>query len=500
MRPTSTADLTGWAVSISLALVAAGGPFSYMFGQPAYSTGDEPVHVDYAYELWHGHFPSFSRGMELHNHVGDHPSVQWVSHHPPLFYLLLAPVIGPLADAGHTILAVMWARAVMVLMSVVTVFVVRWMVRAIVPDAPVVATLAALLTALASWFPRQGGSVYNDMLAVLMLATATGFLTRTMREPQRRDWLIGFWASCAAGGLTRFSLLPQLLTLVIILLVHRWWVERRGWRLAWRDPVTTVVVVLATSGWWYVRNYRLTGNFQGEHFAWFRGNVDVKPPTVGAVISSGGEWNTMLEQYFSTRFLADAPSWDEWRWRAELWLLIIPLLLGLVALGSHLYRTARAGGEARTTLLLTVLMVVLIFSAVGMQIAHLALGNHNLPRYFLPIMPFVATIIAFGFTRLRFGALLLVAWVVVRLPAFSIEVRATIDRVLRPPQASIHPGWSWTGYWVAVAATVVLTTYAVTAVARDRAALRAAERPSAEQDPEPTAAVDPRGHAYEVSA
>ncbi|WP_309069367.1 hypothetical protein, partial [Microbacterium sp.] len=170
-----------WLEHAALVLLGLGGPFAYAMASPIYSSGDEAAHVDYALQVWHGRLPVFEDGLELQNTVGVHPPVQWTAHHPPLLYLLLAPFVGPLADAGNIEGAGMAGRFVMVALSVALLYTVRAIGRLMVPQVAGIGLASALVVGLSVWFVRLGGSVYTDTLAALVSALAFYGLLRLAR-------------------------------------------------------------------------------------------------------------------------------------------------------------------------------------------------------------------------------------------------------------------------------------------------------------------------------
>lgn len=110
------------AAVLGLALAAA----AFAAVSPLNGSADEPAHVDYAYQLWHGDFPVFEDGLVLVPEGQPSPPVQFVGQHPPLYYLLLAPVVGPLVDAGHPQAAVLSARGVSLLIAIACLLALAW--------------------------------------------------------------------------------------------------------------------------------------------------------------------------------------------------------------------------------------------------------------------------------------------------------------------------------------------------------------------------------------
>ncbi|WP_036960808.1 hypothetical protein, partial [Promicromonospora kroppenstedtii] len=67
-RAVLVAVLCGVLLSLTVALADA-----------PYATGDEPPHVDYAYQVWHGDLPVFEDGLELRPDRAWLAPVQWTA-------------------------------------------------------------------------------------------------------------------------------------------------------------------------------------------------------------------------------------------------------------------------------------------------------------------------------------------------------------------------------------------------------------------------------------
>ena len=79
---------------------------------PYFGGADERLHLDYAWQLSHGNFPQFYEGAKVPLYRRP-PPVQFVAHHPPLYYALQAPLVRFFVDVkGDLNAAAMAARAV----------------------------------------------------------------------------------------------------------------------------------------------------------------------------------------------------------------------------------------------------------------------------------------------------------------------------------------------------------------------------------------------------
>lgn len=432
--------------TLALLLVALGGPIAYLAASPIYSSGDEAAHVDYAYQVWNGALPVFEHGLELQNTTGTRPPVQWTAQHPPLLYLLLAPVVGPLADAGHVEMAGMAARLVVCVLAVALVFAVRWFTRLALPAAPEVATLAALVTGLSVWFIRLGGSVYNDILAALTITLAATSLLATARAPSWKPFT-AFVLSLCAASLTRVSLLPLCLILLVGMFAYRSWHQKLPLLRAATPPFFAGCCVLIASGWFYLRNFSLTGSVTGGHPEWAIANISREPRPVLEVAADPAFWSKMLQQFAT-------PTFDSVPW------LLLPSLgtigLFLIPLGAGILMGLRRRRPAVDRLAFG-LIIASCCMVAAMQITHVAGAGGTNPRYFFALIPFLAPLLALGLWRTSWRWWALGGWVITRLALFAAELQSTMSRTWHQEQAAIYPALAWAGYTlVAFGALLIL--------------------------------------------
>jgi hypothetical protein len=107
-----------------LAIVGAATAFAAL--SKALYTSDETAHMDYAYQVWLGRLPVFQHGLLFRPPGANVPPVQWEAQHPPLFYLITAPVVGPLINGGHWLSAVLAGRACCVVVAAACIVALSW--------------------------------------------------------------------------------------------------------------------------------------------------------------------------------------------------------------------------------------------------------------------------------------------------------------------------------------------------------------------------------------
>ncbi len=380
-----------WVLGLVANLVTCAGVCAgYALSSPLYGTKDEVAHVDHAYQLWHGTLISVGDPMRMPQIWGYTLPFDWTGQHPPLFYALLAPVVGPLTDAGHLLAAGMAARGLSVVITCLVVAAVMWAVRQIAPGRPEVSVVAGLVTALSPGLTRLGGVVFNDNLFVLWATLLVGQTVWLLRHgPQNRGLvLFGLYAAAALG--TR---LPGVVVIGVCAatlgLVWLFAGPRRGWADVARLSVA-VGLAIAVNGWFYVRNFLDTGNWSGMQ-------TDLVGKAGGPL--QAREVRPVLDVATDPqiwRQLLIAPSHQEHLVIGAV-LTVAPLVLGLLV-GLHALAPARRNPVRVATALLMLALIVVI---VAIQLRYAAGGGGAYWRYLLPLTVVTSLVTALGLAAAR---------------------------------------------------------------------------------------------------
>lgn len=163
--------------------------------------------------------------------------------------VLRESVIPPLRNAA---LAVYVLRAAGLLMGLVTVWAVYKSGELVSPQRPVVALVAAAITALNPMFLFISTSVNNDNLVTMLNSIVIYYGLLTLRDgfDTRRSLAIGVLLALAA--LTKLSAL----VLVPVIVAAALWIAQRdkNWRGFIILGSAMAVSWLVLAGWWYLRN------------------------------------------------------------------------------------------------------------------------------------------------------------------------------------------------------------------------------------------------------
>lgn len=394
-RAVLVAVLCGMLLSLTVALADA-----------PYATGDEPPHVDYAYQVWHGDLPVFEDGLVLRPDGAWLAPVQWTAQHPPLYYLLVAPLVGPLADAGHPVAAVYAARGVNVLLSGVFVLAVWWSARRLTRPGGTLPPLVAFLAGAMPAAAHVGGGAYNDLLAATGVTVLFGLAGTVVRRGLDTRLVTLLSLVAAACALTRLSaaLIAAVVAGVALLAGAVRAAQGRGrWAQVGALAAAGPGAVLVTSGWFYLRNLELTGNLTGSHFDWALAHQNRQERPVWAVLADPVTWTRLPDLFWWAGRLPPNTALTVTTLAVTAVLLVwTPLVIALVvairrrragargaAPGARAPAPSAGPGEfpAHRTdrLLLRALPFAAVLVSVSVQVGYAASSGGVYPRYLLVV-------------------------------------------------------------------------------------------------------------------
>lgn len=380
-----------------------------------YATGDEPPHADYAYQLWHGDLPVFEDGLRLRPDGAWLAPVQWTAQHPPLYYLLIAPLVGPFADAGHPVAAVYAARGVNVLLSGVLVVAAWWSARRLTRPGSRLPVLVAFLTGTMAAVAHVGGAAYNDLLAALCVTVLLGLAGTAVRRGLDAGLIALISVVASAAALTRLSAAAIAVSVAGVAVLAGAIRAAQG-RGRWGPAIALLLIgpatVLATSGWFYVRNLVLTGSITGSHFDWALANQNRTVRPVWAVLVDPVTWARLPDVFWwAGRQPPNDPYTVTTLVLTTVLLVWTPLVLALVTGLRRARRRTRGSvagsaddpGAGRTDhLLLLAVPATAVAVAVTMQVLYAASSGGVYPRYLLVVSLPVCLAVAAGLsTRLH---------------------------------------------------------------------------------------------------
>jgi hypothetical protein len=395
-----------WATPVVLAatLLVLTASVARTFSSMPLASVDESAHVDYVLRVWHGQLPVLLDGIRFRPGFGGTPPVQWVAQHPPLYYVLLAPVVGPLVDAGHPVQAVVAGRLCNAVFAAAVVPSAAWAASRCFPGVVRLPATVAVVTASTSVLVVQGGVVYNDSLAALTCALACGVAGAALRSGVGSGLVVGGALVAAAGMTTRLTFALWLVAIVVAFALSRTVRLGRLQGLCARVLVAAVplAAAAAASGWFWLRNQELTGSFSGRPTAW-PGYTPRPHYSEVEVVSTLGFWRQLFALFRGALPIASPLPWV---------LLLLPVLLFVAALVTRRLRPwAPADDDRWPRRLVVAMLVVVTVLFVVVEIRYAAGGGAPLNRYTLTVLVPIALAMAAGFLAWgRVGTWTALAW------------------------------------------------------------------------------------------
>jgi hypothetical protein len=324
----------------------------------------------------------------------------WEGQHPPLYYMLLAPVWS--VSKGWSISAqFLLLRGVSYLLAwgglVIATFSIAWG-SAASPMAPLLVVGPALWPALfPMWFPEMA-RLGNDSLVLLLLSLAWAMTRRAIGARGKTLHFALLGAICGLGLLTKATVLPFVAVLGLFMTWRAW--RTRGDVAALRASVSRLLVfclvTAAIAGWWYAKNLIDYGDIVGSND--------------GIVLAQHGGLLRGLSAKFSLlmsiRGIAGNILSFVW---AGTWSFIHPLrvtevplviVLAVIAVG-WIWHTARTKTISSLDAIAALTLVLFIIALLQHTLVFIALyGAFSLGAWYLHCLaPLLAPLVACGLTE-----------------------------------------------------------------------------------------------------
>lgn len=431
-------------------LIYSGNELWQVIAWPPFYSLDEVLDIDYIYRITQGQLPEFYDGVS-YNPLGlDYSgAVQWKYQHPPLFYILEAPIMMLFEQLGRPIAGIWAMRFFVYLLGILTVSFSGWAAYWIFGKRNNASLIVPLLVASNKCLQSV---VFNYTLATLWIILLTGFTARIIRTHLSRKAIVIWWLLIALAPLIRTSLIPiTFLCLVIVVLS----VVFQGKNVAQRLLVLACIPVLVAfldSAWFYVRLYRLSGNFTGSMPSWSTSHLGRRRRTFFEALTDLSFWKDSFSQYHN--FSAEATQYLGWFF--VIVLTFIPLTVGIAAFIVHCCRsrTGRASSFTHEALI-SLLLLGMLGGTSLQQVLYYRQGGSTNPVYFSMISIAFASFIAFGLTAApQLSRWVIPAWLGMRLCALLLEMHN------RWPASAPANGHAELGIYIAVAAVILGTAWA----------------------------------------
>lgn len=400
-----------------VALAVLGGSGLVALSVPWLGTADEPHHLDYAASVFGGSLPVWGDGPTIE--VGRSlPSAQLASNHPPLYYAILAPAVGPALSVGKWKMATALGRIVTMALGIVAVYATSWAALQVTGSPFHAVSVPALL---ASFTPVAlfAGLVHNDVLLVLFVSLGLGVAVRILLHDASWNAVASASLIAALGMSTRVSFIGSFAAIGLAISLHLFGETDADLFLRLRRTVNrialVVVAVLMFIGWFYWRNFQLSGDF-------FRAVPQENPgELLGRSYRSAVEVLTSRDfglllptSLYGRQWPPEFASWRLLGLSVNQWASIVVLSTGLVLCSIWIARHKRLVLRASWRLwAVAFLLLVQVPLALAQQWVHATgYGGIN-ARYLLPAFFVLALLLSMGASSLGTGRYFFVVPVVI---------------------------------------------------------------------------------------
>jgi hypothetical protein len=407
------------------------------FEQPPYFDADEKAHVGYAHEIADFRVPEIDKEPRVPESAvqwqaeratgrDDRYLGVWLANHPPLHYVVVAPLIWFSEATDRPDGGLMPMRLANLALAATGVVMTYLLAVELSGGIRRVGLAAAAIVALVPQGHTYFGRALNDGLA---FAAGTGLVwaaARCLRRPRsRRDLLLLSALTAVAAG-ARTATMVLAVVVVGAVAVHNAMASGRSIGERLRVGALTVAAGLgpatALFGWFYTRIHLLYGDIGASTFLLERFGRTPRGSVLD-MLSQGHRWTYLFHRMLSTAPLS--PGWPRLAWPRFANLIAAVIVAGLVVLvvrartGDKDHATDEPGVMSRRSLVLCLLAVAVITVTVAQ---HLSGGGSPYPRYFFPVLGVLAALAALSLDRLlpRILPALLVAamawWAIRQMP------------------------------------------------------------------------------------
>lgn len=453
----------------------------HAFQQPPFAPPDETAHLGYAHEIADVRLPEIDRAPDVPDSavqwLAERSTARderylgvWVANHPPLNYVVTAPLIWLSNATDRADGGLLYLRLANIAMGAVGVVLTFALASEMVGGNRRVGLLAAGVVAA---IPQAHGVFSQGLNDGMAFAVGTAVMLAGVRcltrGVARRELVLLATTAVVAAG-TRAA--TMLLAVAIVACVGLWQLVRgpspfRERALSaltvWLGAAIPVAVVF---GWFYLRNIHLYGDVGASDYL-LRRFRRTRRGSVLSMMTRGNMWVNLYQRLTTPATLGR-------RVPPGLSISAVVMSTGVIAAAV----TGRPGPpgfgddpDERTTFRAVLGLCGVAIVAIGLTVAqHVSGGGNAYPRYLFPVLGVLAALAVIGLDRLLsyLAPLALVValgwWAILNLPVDvdPTRVRRPRDSGKAPPELlqvlPVGDGWR-------VAAGVLVALGTITAAA-----------------------------------
>lgn len=444
------------ALLIASICIYCGGQIWQCISWPPFYSFDETLEIDYVYQITQGHLPSFFDGPEFNPLHLQYPyDVQWRYQHPPLFYLIQAPVFMVFDTLHHPIRGIWAMRGIEAILGICVIFASSWAARRIIGRSNAVTALVPLIVASNRCFPSV---VFNYTLASLWTILLIGMaasLIRTRPQDFATKQLLAWVIIVMLAPLTRTSTIPIMCLCGLMVIVHLVASHCRALRTWLGFVIAPLILAILGSAWFYIRLYRLSGSFTGSQPEWSSKHLGRNTSlSLWQALTDKNFYLASMAQYQNSSVTASAVGWV-----FVMALTVVPLLWGMTIMIAKTVST-RSSQKTYADREIGIMLVLALVGTIFQQVLFYKQGGNPGAVYCSLISMVFAVFIAQSFAVFaRLWVVPFALWLAIRCMAFGIEIR------LRWPFADGGTMYGAAKYWELAAYCGIALIVAATGLA-----------------------------------
>lgn len=353
------------------------------------NSGDTRAHVDYIWRVYNGEVPRLSDGLKYKpfNPTGSR-RIQPQANHPPLFYAINAPLVGPHLKAGNWQKAIGVARAINIFIGVLCVLALAW--AGWLYGGRRGEVFAVAVPAIGVMLYRFSGLniVYGpDYLLVLLTTLSFVGMYKVIKHGLKGKYIAGLGVLAVLGMSTKAGYLPVLaasfISIALAAFLHSPEDRRRQMlRAVFYTGIIAAAVALAAGWFYYVRNYQTSGT-------WFRATPDE--------YSGGRPYKSLSNVLFGEQFRA--LFYEKLAQNGPL-STFITVLAAAGLMGVKKFNLSNFFRD-KTRLALSAVLLIASLGVIAAQVTFaVGYGAVNL-RYLLPVLLPIGLLLAYGLLEFR---------------------------------------------------------------------------------------------------
>lgn len=315
----------------------------WVFCVPLFGPADERAHVDYAWQVAHGHLPvAGSQFVAEFPQLGQESYVQHVANHPPLYYAITGPVLRLTDAMGHPAAGLYTLRLLNAAATFLTILVIARLAATITAGVRhevrvAVVVVASVLAAVNPALLAASGAIQNDAPSILLAALVALVIARAARTGMDARAVALVAVLCTLGTLTRVTFLTVVAVAVLFTVALSLWPGLRRRRpdgealvRAAGRGLAVLAAVVAGAGWFLLLNLHRYGDLTGGSAVYTLDSVEARHLAPGAgsgplvYLLHPATWWTQLRQ-----LVAPVPSLSDGKLRYDLLTMVLVVVLVL---------------------------------------------------------------------------------------------------------------------------------------------------------------------------